>query len=202
MTSMSISYTETGRTRQKQRTLEALNAATRELLRQGVIPTVEESADAAGVSRATAYRYYPNQRELLVAAHGVTEAPSLVPEGLPSDPFARLDAVVDHILRMTVEGEAGSRAMLKLSLEGHSPGEGALALRKGRRIVWVTEALEPVKKLLGPRRFRRVVRAIAATIGIEVLVWMTDVAGMSRDEAVAVMRWSASALLRAALDER
>ena len=54
---------------------------------------------------------------------------------------------------------------------------------------------------LGPRTFKRVVRAIAAAIGIEVLVWMTDVAKMSRDEAVATMRWSASALLRAALSE-
>jgi AcrR family transcriptional regulator len=197
---MSISYTETGRTRQKQRTREAINAATRDLLRNGVIPTVEDAADAAGVSRATAYRYFANQRELLVAAHGWTEAPSLVPPGI-HDPAERLAAVVEHITRITVEDEAGLRAMLKLSLEGHAPGEGELALRKGRRIIWVEDALGPIRSDLGPRRFRRLVRAIAATIGIEVLVWMTDVAKMSRDEAAAVMRWSASALLSAALDE-
>jgi AcrR family transcriptional regulator len=199
---MSISYAAPGRTKQKQRTMDAINAATRELLRQGVIPTVEESADAAAVSRATAYRYFPNQRELLVAAHEWTESPSLVPEGLPSDPFARLDAVVDHIVGMTVDEEAGLRVMLKLSLEGHVPGEGDLVLRKGRRIRWVEDALEPVKTQLGPRTFKRLVRAIAASIGIEVLVWMTDVAKMSRDDAVATMRWSATALLRAALSER
>ena len=198
---MSISYETTGRTKQKQRTKDALNAATRRLLHEGTIPTVEQSADLAGVSRATAYRYFPNQRELLVAAHGWTEAPSIVPEGV-RDPQERLTAAVETITRTTVEDEGAYRAMLKLSLEGHRPGEGDLALRQGRRIRWVEDALAPVRQKLGPRRFRRLVRAIAASIGIEVLVWMTDVARMSRDEAVAVMRWSALALLRAALDER
>jgi AcrR family transcriptional regulator len=202
MTSMSISYETTGRTKQKQRTRDALTAATRQLLRDGVIPTVEETADAAGISRATAYRYFPNQGDLLVAAHDWMDTPSLVTDGLGSDPHDRLTAVVDRIIGTIVENEAAYRAMLRLSLEGHVPGEGDLELRKGRRITWVEDALVPVKKRLGPRTFKRVVRAIAAVIGVEVLVWMTDVAKMSRDEAVATMRWSASALLRSALDER
>ena len=201
MTSMSISYETTGRTKQKQRTREALTAATRQLLRDGVIPTVEEAADAAGVSRATAYRYFPNQAGLLAAAHAWIDMPSLVLDGVGSDPHERLAAVVDRMIGNIVENEAAYRAMLRLSLEGHVPGEGDLELRKGRRIIWVEDALEPVKRQLGPRRFKRLVRAIAASIGVEVLVWMTDVARMSRDEAVATIRWSASALLRAALDE-
>jgi AcrR family transcriptional regulator len=199
---MSISYEATGRTKQKQRTRDALTAAMRQLLRGGVIPTVEDAADAAGVSRATAYRYFPNQGDLLLAANEWVEAPSLVLEGLGSDPHERLDAVVARMVESTLENEGAYRAMLKLSLEGHVPGEGALELRKGRRLIWVEDALRPVKQQLGPRQFKRVVRAIAAVIGIEVLVWMTDVAKMSRDEAVATMRWSASALLRSALDER
>ena len=201
MTSMSISYETTGRTRQKQRTRDALTAATRRLLREGVIPTVEEAADAAGVSRATAYRYFPNQGDLLVAAHDWMDTPSLVTDNVGSEPQERLAAVVERIIGTIVENEGAYRAMLKLSLEGHVPGEGDLELRKGRRIIWVEDALQPVKRQLGPRRFKRLVRAIAASIGVEVLVWMTDVAKMSRDEAVATIRWSASALLRAALDE-
>jgi hypothetical protein len=38
-------------------------------------------------------------------------------------------------------------------------------------------------------------------VGIEALVWLTDIAGLSRQQAVEVMRWSARSLLRAALAE-
>lgn len=43
--------------------------------------------------------------------------------------------------------------------------------------------------------------AIGAVVGIEALVWLTDIAGLSRPHAVEVMRWSARMLLRTALAE-
>ena len=46
---------------------------------------------------------------------------------------------------------------------------------------------------------RRLAVAIRSATGIEALIWLTDIAGLSRDEAAKVMRWSASAMLRAAL---
>ena len=42
--------------------------------------------------------------------------------------------------------------------------------------------------------------AVRATIGVESLVWLVDVAGLTRAEAVQLMRWSAQALLQRALD--
>jgi hypothetical protein len=44
--------------------------------------------------------------------------------------------------------------------------------------------------------------AIRSATGIEARVWLTDVAQLSDDEAMAVMRWSAQALLAAALAGR
>jgi hypothetical protein len=46
---------------------------------------------------------------------------------------------------------------------------------------------------------RRLAIAIRSAAGIEALVWLTDIAGLSRKEAVHVMRQSARALLRSAL---
>jgi len=43
------------------------------------------------------------------------------------------------------------------------------------------------------------VLAIRATLGIEALVWLTDVAGVSRGEAVDIMRSSARTLMRSAI---
>jgi len=51
-------------------------------------------------------------------------------------------------------------------------------------------------------RLAIVVEAIARqAVGIDALVWMIDIAGLSREQAVELMRWSAGALLRAALSD-
>jgi len=197
--SMSISYEDTGRRHQKARTRAALVRAARELLASGLTPTVEETAEAASISRATAYRYFPNQQELLVAAHPEVEATSLLGPKPPEDPEARLDAVVTGLAEMFLDAEESYRAMLRLSLEPDAADRGELALRKGRRFIWIEDALEPLRHRLPAGEFERLVHAVAAVVGIEALVTLTDLAGVSREQAVEVMRWSARALLRAAL---
>src|SRR5688572_12816733 len=102
MMSMSISYERTGRTRQKARTRTALLEATRELVARGRTPNVEEAAEAAGVSRATAYRYFPNQRALLVAAHPEIEAKELLGGDAPVDPQERLDRTIRELTRIVI----------------------------------------------------------------------------------------------------
>jgi AcrR family transcriptional regulator len=196
--SIQVSYEQTGRRQQKARTRAALLEATRELLASGVAPTVEDAAARASVSRATAYRYFPNKRALLVAARPSLEAESMLGEEPPEDPEERLAKVVDGILEATLETEPALRAMLRLSLEpgAHAPDE--LPFRRGRRIAWVEEALEPLRERLAEAEFDRLVVAIASAVGIDSLVWLTDVAGLSRDEAADVMRFSARALLRSA----
>lgn len=201
MLSMSISYEETGRTAQKARTRAALVRAARQLLREGTTPSIEETAEVASISRATAYRYFPNQEALLVEAHPEVEAPSLLGEEPPTAPEARLDLVVRRLAAIFLEAEESYRAMLRLSLEPDAGERGQLTLRQGRRYLWLEDALEPLRDRVAGPDFRRLVDAIATVIGIEALVTLTDLGGLSRDEAVEVMRWSARSLLRAALEE-
>src|SRR6185369_14940737 len=141
---MAVPYERVGRVRQKSRTREALVAATRALLARGITPTVEQSADEAAISRTTAFRYFPNQRALIVAAHPELEADSLLGPDPPADPATRLDAVVRAISRLTLDGEAQLRSMLRLSLDPDPARRGDLVLRRGRRIGWVEDALAPV----------------------------------------------------------
>ena len=103
---MSIPYELSGRTGQKRRTRDALVAAARELVASGATPTVEAAAESASISRTTAYRYFPNQRSLLVAAHPETAASSLLPDNAPGDVAARLDIVVGTFTQMIVDTEA------------------------------------------------------------------------------------------------
>ena len=196
---MSISYEQTGRRRQKARTRTALIDAARALVKEGRSPTVEEAAEAASISRATAYRYFANREALLVAAHPEVEARSLLGDEPPTDPEARLDRVVTGLARLFLNSEASYRTMLRLSLESDAPGR-QLALRKGRRYLWIEDALEPVRERLDSDEYERLKHALAAAIGIEALVALIDLGGLPRERAVEVMRWSARALLRAALE--
>jgi AcrR family transcriptional regulator len=197
--SIQVPYEQSGRRQQKARTREALLDAARALLADGASPTVEDAAERASISRATAYRYFPNKRALLAAVQPQLEAESMLGPDPPAGAQERLAIAVDAIIAMTLDTEPALRAMLRLSLEpGHHAGED-LPFRKGRRIVWIEDALEPLRKKLGRRDFDRLVVAIAAAIGIDSLVWLTDVAGLTRHEAADLMRWSARSLLLAAL---
>ena len=198
---MTAPYETSGRTRQKARTRKAIVDAAREVLGTGRTPTVEQAADRAQVARATAYRYFPNQTALLVATYPEIAVPSLLESpGEGGDSVARLDEVAASLTRQIVEHEAELRAMLRASLEpGREESVVDLPFRKGRRITWVADALDPLRGQLPEAEFERLVHAIALALGIEALVWLTDIAGLSRQRATEVMRWSASALLRAAL---
>ncbi|MDX6284065.1 MAG: hypothetical protein QOH03_5136 [Kribbellaceae bacterium] len=188
-------YESGGRSRQKQRTRDALVTAARELVAAGVTPTVEQAAAAAEVSRPTAYRYFPNQRALLSAAHPETTATSLLPTDPPSDVRQRLAAVIDTFIALIVETEAQQRTMLRLALEA-DPGErAALPLRQGRAISWIEEALLPLRDELPAETVHQLAIAIRSVAGIEAFSWLLDVAKLPQDEAIVLMKWSAQSLL-------
>lgn len=196
---MEVPYEQTGRSPQKGRTRAALVTATRQLLARGLTPTVEQAAVEAAISRTTAYRYFPNQRMLLLAAHQDVDRPSLLPEAPPADLEARLAVVVEEFTRLTVDTEPQLRAALRLSLDPDPAHREKLLVSGARAILWIEEALAPLLHTRSARDLRGLAVAIRSAVGIEALVWLTDVAGLSRDDAVRVMRWSAGALLRAAL---
>jgi AcrR family transcriptional regulator len=192
-------YEAEGRTEQKQRTRRALVEAARDLVSSGLTPTVEQAAANAAISRTTAYRYFPNQRALLMAAHPETATTSLLPNDPPPDPRGRLDVVIDRFTQLILDTEPQQRTMLRLSLEADEQERAALPLRQGRAIGWIEDALAPLKDAHTDEEIHRLALAIRSATGIEALAWMTDVAGLSRPAAAELMRWSASALLRSAL---
>jgi AcrR family transcriptional regulator len=196
---MSIPYEEVGRTGQKRRTRAALVEAARSLIAQGTTPTVEQAASEASISRTTAYRYFPNQRDLLVSAYPVIDRSSLLADQASDDPADRLDHVIDEFLLMTVENEPALRTALRLTLEATDSEREQMLLRRGRAIVWLKDALRPLEGKLTKRELDRLVYAIRSAAGLEALVWLCDVGGLSRKQAVETMKWSARALLRSAM---
>jgi len=196
MTAMSTDYVQSGRTRQKQRTRDQLIAAARELITAGDTPRVEEVAEAAGISRPTAYRYFASREELLAAAYPETRAASVLPDPPPEALEERVAAVAAFVTGLVEKSEPQQRAMLRLSL-GEVPHE--LPLRQGRVIPWFVEALAPLADSLGEESVHRLALALRAACGIETRVWLSDVAGLAPAEVSSLQQWMVDALVKQAL---
>lgn len=190
-------YESTGRTAQKSRTRLALVTAARELLATGLTPQVEDAAQRAGISRTTAYRYFPNQRSLLLAAQPTISPDSLMPPDAPSDDAtARLDLLMTAFARYNFTWEPQLRAALRLSLD---PAGDQPVLRQGRAIGWITEALAPLRDSHPHVDIGRLAVAIRSATGIEALIWLVDIAGYSPEQATDTVKGTARALLDAAV---
>ncbi len=193
---MEVPYEASGRTRQKSRTRQALLDACRELLGRGLTPTVEEAAGHAGISRTTAYRYFPNQRALIVAAQPQLQPDTLLDEDAPTEVRARLDAFMAAFTRYNLRWEPQLRAALRISLE--RTGERPI-LRGGRAIGWIEQALAPLRDSDPHIDVHELAVAIRSATGIETLTWLRDIADQTDDEAERTVRRTAAALLEAAL---
>ena len=196
-----MTYDESGRAPQKRRTRAALVASARQLVSQGLTPTVEQTATNAGISRTTAYRYFSSQRALLLAAHPEIQATSLLPPDAPDDPAVRFQMAVDAFIDLVAKEEPQLRTMLRLSLEPGAVDRPRGILRQGRGVTWIDDALSPLRPRLPPPALRKLVLAVRAAVGVEALVWLKDIAGLSQAEATEIMRWSSRAIYQVALSE-
>jgi AcrR family transcriptional regulator len=195
------------RANQKARTRAAIVAAATELQRQGTEPTIEQVAEHARVSRATAYRYFPTREALLVELSDVTH-PAAVETALANltsdDVEERLLLLVDTFDGIALAEEEHYRTFTRVSLDtwlrGHRNGEDAPVVREGRRMRWLETVLAPLNEL-PPQRKHRLQAALALTLGGEAIITMKDVCRLDNEETLAVLRWAATALLRAALHE-
>jgi AcrR family transcriptional regulator len=199
----------TGRVNQRMRTRQAILEAANRLVEEGRAPTVSEAADAAAVSRATAYRYFPSQEELLAECALQQGVPS--PDELfgrpdaPGDPEERVVFVHDFLDQHIRQREALFRQFLRRQLlrgleDGPTDPEDR-ALRPGFRVGLLEAALRPVADDLGPRRLERLVHALSVLIGTEAVIVSKDVLHLDEDTAPANTEWACRHLVRAALAE-
>ncbi|MCX5495471.1 TetR family transcriptional regulator [Kaistia dalseonensis] len=189
------------RVAQKQRTRATLLAATRELLAEGKHPTVAETADRAGISRATAYRYFsaPDamaQEAVLDAIAREFTAVHFRDGPADADLAMRAESVVAGILAMVIAHEALFRTFLSVSVGG---GGRQPAERGGRRMGWIEEALAPVSTDLSDEQMKRLIAGLALLTGIETIVVLKDVMGMDDAAAEKTARALARTLVQGVL---
>ncbi len=185
---------------------KALLDAAVEIASRGIIPSVSAVAEAAAVSRATAYRYFPSQALLVQAM--VVEALGPVWEWLPeeNDAEERVARLLRHAYPRMDRSEASLRAALRLALDQWSRSRaGTLGdeprILRGNRIRLLGLALAPLQGKLPKKPLERLTQALAVMFGTETMVVLKDMFGLKGAGVEQVAEWAARAMIRAAIAE-
>lgn len=176
------------------------------LMQRGETPSVSAVAEAAEVSRATAYRYFPSQAALVHAVVDEALGPILNWQSADTDPETRVANLVEASMPRISEFEATFKAALKLSLEQWAERQaGTLGseppFKRGHRVDLLQQAIAPLRSTLPEPQFKRLAQALSLTYGLEVLIVLKDIWGLAFDETREVALWAANALVRAAMAE-
>jgi AcrR family transcriptional regulator len=178
-----------------------------QLMQGGIVPSVSDVAEAAEVSRATAYRYFPSQAALVQAVVGEALGPILDWESSSGEAAERVRDLFHNSLPRIDAFEATFRAALKLSLDQWAQRQaGTLGneppFTRGHRIDLLRDAVAPLRGQLPEAGFDRLTKALSLLFGIEALLVMKDIWGSSAEEARDVVQWAAGALVAAAAAEK
>lgn len=197
-----------GRVNQKARTRAAIVDACRELTRSGGEVTMPKVAERALVSEATAYRYFPDLVSLLQEAFAglwPDPAEALAPVAASADPAERVAFACAYLLRGVHAYQGSVRAMIAVTIA--SPRAPAV-LRPGIRFGLIDEALAPFATTgpplpagaarLTPDAMTRLKQDLSAVVSAEAFFTLTDLCGLSPDDAIASAVRTAATVTRAA----
>jgi AcrR family transcriptional regulator len=173
------------------------------LLGQGENVSVAEVAQHAGVSRATAYRYFATRGKMISAVVDFSLGPVRKAASSIADGRERIEELFRQTFPRFMEYEPQLRAALQVSLSDMAlERAGKLTeepYRRGHRIDILSHAAMPLRPRLRKRGFDRLVRALSVVYGIEAYVILRDIWGAGDKEIQAIARWIADALVDAAL---
>jgi AcrR family transcriptional regulator len=192
---------DTGRANQKKRTRIAIVEACREIIRSGAPVTMPEVARLALISEATAYRYFPDLTSLLdqaLAGMWPTPAEAFSPVADSADAVERVAFACEFLLRGVLARQGAVRAMISATLIRPQ----LAASRPGIRFGLIDQALAPLNHTLAATDLdglAQLKRDLAAVVSAEALFSLTDLAGLSPDDAIASLVRTATTVTRAAL---
>jgi AcrR family transcriptional regulator len=176
------------------------------LMQRGLIPSVSDVAEAAEVSRATAYRYFPSQATMIQEAVGEALGPILAWTSESDDAAERIRELLAFAFPRIEEYEATHRATLLLSLDQWTRRQagtlgGEAQVKRGHRRELLAHAMAPLRRQLGRAKFDKLTQSLSLIFGTEAFVVLKDIWGLDREEAEQVAIWAADALVRAAAAE-
>lgn len=176
------------------------------------MPSMQDAADRALVSLATAYRYFRTAEELWedAATFGTATIVDIdevqrALEAAGDDVEARVEALMRTMAFAIIDKPVLARRATKAGLDRWFAQQGTddvdRATRAGIRNKWIGVALEPLLGQLEDYQVDSIAEALGFVIGVEATITLLDVLGLSpeaaKERALVTARW----ILRAGLAE-
>ncbi|MEQ8439879.1 MAG: TetR family transcriptional regulator [Ilumatobacter fluminis] len=185
------------RTNQKARTRQALLDGAARVLAEGVaVPSMDQIAAAARVSRATAYRYFDSSGDIvweLMSDRAIADIDEVM-KATGTDVVARVLAAEEAINGFLFDDPDGARAFERAALDRSLRGMAQDTDRAARRLGYIDAAMAPIADRLSVDDHRRVRHALALTMGSQAVPAMLDTCRLDVDEARAATRFACRAI--------
>lgn len=158
----------------RKRTYQLLVTTALGLFEQGMLPTVSELAAHAGVSRATAYRYFPTQSDLISATVDASLAPIIAWTPTPEDNTQqRITELLNLAYPQMFKHEGALRGALQVSLqqwakERQSSEYAEKRFIRGHRKEILLKVIEPLKSHYPQEMWDKVIKSFSLIYGSEV----------------------------------
>lgn len=162
---------------------------------------MDEIAEHARVSRATAYRYFESASDIIwqVVADRLVEPVDDAFDGVGDDAIERV-AVAERIVNDHLFGDPdGTRAFERAAIDRRLSGTALPDDRAGRRLVYIDAALAPLENRIDASDLDQLRYALALTMGSQVVPALLDTCGLDAEQARDVTRFAARALVAEAL---
>jgi AcrR family transcriptional regulator len=176
------------------------------LMQDGLTPSVSDVAEAAEVSRATAYRYFPSQAAMVQAVVDEALGPILAWKSDEEDPRERVAELFGHAFPRMLKYEATHRAALAQALDQWARRQagtlGAEArIVRGNRRALLRDALSPLKGSIARQEFDKLTRSLSLSVGVEAIIVLKDIWEIDDDGVREIALWAARALVDRAVAE-
>lgn len=173
------------------------------LMQDGLIPSVSDVAEAAEVSRATAYRYFPSQAAMVQAVVNEALGPILAWRSDADDADRRVQELFSFAFPRLLEYEATHRAALSQALDqwtrrqagAFGPDEAPIV--RGNRRDLLQEALAPLRGKFDGQTIDKLARSLSLIFGMEAVIVLKDIWDLDDAEVRETALWAAHALVAA-----
>ena len=176
------------------------------LMQDGYVPSVSDVAEAAEVSRATAYRYFPSQAAMTQAVVDEALGPILAWRSDQQNTDRRVSELFAYAFPRMLKYEATHRAALSQALDQWIRRQaGTLGTEprivRGNRKGLLRDALAPLRRRIPAETFDKLAQSLSLIFGIEAIIVLKDIWGLGDEEVRRLAVWAAHALVGAAVAE-